>query len=203
MEVKKVFSKNRIKLGQFFMAMLGIAILFTGSLWEENGIAGGALFLLGAILSATATVGRMWCSVYISGYKKDVLITTGPYSMSRNPLYFFSLLGAVGVGLATRTLAVPAIIFIAFMLYYPVVISREEERLTKIHGEDFRNFKKRVPMFFPSFSLFHEPEEYTIKPKFLRGRFSDSLWFVIMIGILALIESLHRHGIVPVYFKLY
>ncbi|MBI5410004.1 MAG: isoprenylcysteine carboxylmethyltransferase family protein [Nitrospirae bacterium] len=203
MEVDKLFAVMRIRLGQLFMAGLGVVILFTGSRWSENGIAGGVLFLVGATLAGLATVGRMWCSVYISGYKKDTLVTTGPYSMCRNPLYFFSLLGAVGVGLATRTLTIPAIIFIAFAVYYPVVIRREEQRLLGIHGKRFEEYCKKVPRFIPSFSSFTEPEEYVIKPKFLRGRFSDSLWFVWLIGIIALIESLHGHGIAPVYFKLY
>jgi protein-S-isoprenylcysteine O-methyltransferase Ste14 len=203
MEVKKALAKNRIKLGQIFMAALGIAILFTESRWEEKGVTGGVLFLLGAVLAGIATVGRMWCSVYISGYKKDVLVTTGPYSMCRNPLYFFSLLGSVGVGLATKTLSVPSIIFVLFMVYYPFVIRREEERLTRIHGKRFEEYCGRVPRFFPSFSLYEEPEEYAIKPGFLRGRFLDSLWFVWLIGILGLIETLHRHDIIPVYFRLY
>jgi protein-S-isoprenylcysteine O-methyltransferase Ste14 len=203
MEIKKILAKKRIKLGQLFMAGLGVLILFTGSRWEEKGPVGGMLFLLGAVLAGIATVGRMWCSVYISGYKKDVLVTTGPYSMCRNPLYFFSLLGAVGVGLATKTLSIPFVIFVLFAVYYPFVIRREEERLTGLHGKRFEEYCSRVPRFIPSFSLSGEPEEYTIKPGYLRGRFLDSLWFVWLIGILGLIESLHRHDIIPVYFKLY
>jgi len=203
MEVKKALAKNRVKLGQLFMAALGIAILFTESRWEEKGVTGGILFLFGAVLAGIATVGRMWCSVYISGYKKEVLVTTGPYSMCRNPLYFFSLLGAVGVGLATKTFSVPFVVFVLFMFYYPFVIRREEERLTRIHGRHFEEYRRRVPRFLPSFSLYKEPEEYTIKPGFLRGRFLDSLWFVWLIGMLGLIETLHRHNIIPVYFRLY
>jgi protein-S-isoprenylcysteine O-methyltransferase Ste14 len=203
MEVKKALAKNRIKLGQLFMAALGIAILFTDSRWEQTGVTGGALFLLGALLAGIATVGRMWCSVYISGYKKEVLVTTGPYSMCRNPLYFFSLLGAVGVGLATKTISVPFVIFVLFMVYYPFVIRREEERLTRLHGVRFEEYRRKVPRFFASFSLYKEPEEYVIKPEFLRGRFLDSLWFVWLIGVLGLIETLHRHNIIPVYFRLY
>ncbi|RJQ18455.1 MAG: isoprenylcysteine carboxylmethyltransferase family protein [Nitrospiraceae bacterium] len=200
---KSIFLKKRIILSQFFMAGLGALILFGGSYWEEKNFIGGLLFFAGAVLASIATVGRMWCSIYISGYKKDLLITTGPYSMCRNPLYFFSLLGAVGVGVATKTLSIPAVIFIAFAIYYPFVIRREERRLTGLHGEAFERYRKKTPGFVPSFSSYNEPEEYTIKPKFLRGRFIDSLWFAGMIGALGLIEALHRHGVIPTFFKLY
>jgi protein-S-isoprenylcysteine O-methyltransferase Ste14 len=203
MEVDKVLAKWRIRLGQLFILGFAAVILFTGSYWEENNIVGGILFLIGTILASIAAVGRMWCSVYISGYKKDLLVTTGPYSMCRNPLYFFSLTGAVGVGLATKTFLIPFIIFILFAVYYPLVIRREEARLTRIHKNDFEDYREKTPRFIPSFSNFEEPEEYTIKPGFLRGRFTDSLWFVWLIGILALVESLHRHGVVPVYYRLY
>ncbi len=203
METNKALAKWRVRLGQFVILCLGIVILFTGSYWEDNSVVGGVLFLIGAILAGIATVGRMWCSVYISGYKKNLLVTTGPYSICRNPLYFFSLMGAVGVGLATKTFAIPLIIFILFALYYPFVIRREEKRLAGIHHEAFENYRRKTPRFIPSLLNFGEPEEYTIKPGFLRGRFTDSLWFMWLIGLLALVESLHRHSIVPVYWKLY
>lgn len=203
MGTNKALAKGRVKAGQFFIVVIGVLLLFTDSRWEENSSAGGGLFLVGAILAGVATVGRMWCSVYISGYKKDSLVTTGPYSMCRNPLYLFSLIGAVGVGLATKTITIPIIVFLLFAVYYPVVIKREEKRLTGIHGRNFEEYRKRVPRFIPSFSSFREPEEYTIKPGFLRKRFTDSLWFVWLIGLIALTEALRRHGVVPVYFRLY
>jgi len=201
--IKYLFLDNRMLLSKFFMAGLGAVILFAGSCWEENAFIGGILFMLGTVLAGISAVGRMWCSVYISGYKRKSLVTTGPYSMCRNPLYLFSLLGATGVGLATKTFSVPLTIFILFSVYYPLVIRREEKDLTERHGEAFREYCKRVPAFIPSFSLLEEPEEYTIRPEFLRKRFIDSLWFVWLVGLIALIEELHRHDIIPVYFRLY
>jgi len=184
------------------MVMVGIIVLFTNSKWE-NTIISDILFLIGICLVGIATIGRLWCSVYISGYKIRNLITTGPYSICRNPLYFFSLLGSVGVGLATETLTIPVIISIAFALYYPHVIKKEEERLLTVHGDKFKNYCKKIPKFIPSFSSYVEPEEYTIKPQILRKRFFDSLWFVWIVGILEIIEALHEHDIIPIFFNLY
>lgn len=200
---KSIFLKKRIFLSQFLIVVLGAGMLLTGSYWEERGYIGGILFFAGAILAGIAAVGRLWCSIYISGYKKDTLITTGPYSICRNPLYLFSLIGAVGVGLATRTITVPVSVCVLFFMYYPFVIKREEGRLKGLHGGEFMRYCEATPRFFPRISSYREPEEYTIKPAFLRGRFLDSLWFVWLTGLLGLVDSLHHHGIVPVYLWLY
>ena len=71
-----------------------VAILFflftTQSVWEtRNEKVTFFLFLAGMILVGIASLGRMWCSLYIAGYKDDKLVTDGPYSLCRNPLYFF------------------------------------------------------------------------------------------------------------------
>jgi len=40
-----------------------------------------------------AIVGRAWCSLYIGGRKKAEIVSRGPYSITRNPLYVFSFFG--------------------------------------------------------------------------------------------------------------
>ena len=44
----------------------------------------------GVILILVCIVGRTWCTLYIGGNKKRELITAGPYSVVRNPLYVFT-----------------------------------------------------------------------------------------------------------------
>ena len=161
------------------------------------------LFLIGITMAGMATVGRLWCSLYICGYKTNKLISVGPYSLCRNPLYFFSLLGGIGVGLATETLTVTLLILAAFLLYYPFMIRAEEKKLRKIHGDEFDRYVKNTPRFWPSFALLNEPEEYTVRPKLLRKRVFDALWFIWLIGILEIIEALHECNIIPILFKLY
>jgi protein-S-isoprenylcysteine O-methyltransferase Ste14 len=96
------------------------------------------LFLSGIVLVGVATVGRLWCSLYISGYKCAELISTGPYSMSRHPLCFFSFIGFVGVGLATETVTLALVMVCFFLLCYPVVIAQEESELSLRFGDTAR-----------------------------------------------------------------
>ena len=155
------------------------------------------------MLIGVATIGRLWCLLYISGYKTNTLICLGPYSACRNPLYFFSCIGGAGVGLASETLMLPGIILIGFALYYPLVIRAEERKLHNFHGKDFEDYMKVTPRFFPVFRAFKEPQEYTVRPKAFRKGLFDALWFVWLVGILELIEAFHEYDTLPILLKLY
>ena len=62
----------------------------------------------GSVLACVA--GRMWSILYVGSKKNSELVTSGPYSITRNPLYFFSTFGAVGIGLIHGS------VFVAFAL---------------------------------------------------------------------------------------
>ncbi|MBN2182647.1 MAG: isoprenylcysteine carboxylmethyltransferase family protein [Sedimentisphaerales bacterium] len=200
---EKVFRKWRITLSRIFVATLAILVFISTSKWENIGVISTILFLLGAVLIGIATVGRLWCSLYISGYKSKTLITTGPYSMCRNPLYFFSLIGGLGAGLTTETFTIPLLILIGFAIYYPYVIKREHRRLSLLHADRYQQYCDKIPCFIPSIAQFKEPEEYTVKPKIFRKNLFDALCFIWIVGIIELVEGLHEAQIIPVLFSIY
>ena len=196
--------KLRISISQLFAGLLVVLICLSSSRWEDKApFVTTALFLLGAVLVGIATLGRLWCSVYIAGYKTDHLVTQGPYSMCRNPLYFFSLLGALGVGLTSETLFIPFLILIAFVLYYPLVIKSEEAELIGLHKREFEIYLKGAPKIFPKLSLLNEPEEYTVKPIVFKRHMFHAFWFIWFLGIIEIIEELHELNVLPVLFKTY
>lgn len=196
--------KLRLHVSQIFAVILAFILFLSESAWEVKiPFVTTILFTLGIFLVGIASLGRLWCSLYIAGYKKASLITEGPYSMCRNPLYFFSLLGALGVGFASETLLVPAIILVAFTVYYPFVIKSEEVELRKLHGEEFAAYFENVPRFFPNISMLKEPEKYIVNPVTFKRHMFDALWFIWLVGILEMIEELHELNIMPVIFKIY
>ena len=76
--------------------------------------------------------------------KPAVLIQSGPFKISRNPMYLGMTLLLIGAGviLGTVTSFAGAILFIAAMHF--VFIPQEEKNLQETFGEEFDAYKKKV-----------------------------------------------------------
>lgn len=196
--------RMRIVISRVFAALIFVLICTAESYWNTFLHPLTTVMIITAIvLVIIASVGRLWCSLYIAGYKTSHLVTQGPYSMCRNPLYFFSFLGAMGVGLATETFLIPLLILTAFWVYYPLVIKGEEQVLKKRHKESFEQYEKQVPRFFPKLSLLTEPASYQVNPMIFKKHILDVIWFGLSLGILEIIEECHRLHLFPSIFKIY
>jgi protein-S-isoprenylcysteine O-methyltransferase Ste14 len=196
--------RTRLYATRIFAAVLLAFLFVSDSEWEENcPLVSTILFSVGCFLTGVASLGRLWCSVYIAGRKTKQLVVQGPYSICRNPLYFFSMLGGIGVGLASETLTFPVILLVAFAFYYPFVIRYEEQNLRNQFGQLYDDYVRQTPPFWPKWSLLNEPEEYNLNPRVFRKHLFSALWFIWMIGIIELIEEMHDLQFVPGYFHLY
>jgi protein-S-isoprenylcysteine O-methyltransferase Ste14 len=194
----------RLPASRAFSVLLIALILLTKSGWDQKAPTVDALlFAMGITLVAIGSIGRLWCSLYIAGYKTYTLIDLGPYSVSRHPLYFFSLIGAIGVGFATETITIPAILAIAFPLAYWPVMQSEEKKLLKLHPEAYSSYMKRVPKIFPKWSLLSEPDEYVVNPRLFKKHIFSALWFIWLTGIMEIIEVLRELSVLPVLYQLY
>lgn len=136
------------------------------------------LELAGFGLLIVAALGRLWCLSYIAGMKNEVLVTEGPYSVVRNPLYIFSFIGAVGFGFAVEHPVLAALFAGAFVVFYPSVVRHEEEALTQAFGERFARYCNATPRWLPRWSNFHEPESWNIDPRRFRAGLLDAMWFL-------------------------
>ena len=196
--------KYRIIISRIAVGIIVLFLFTTQNLWLiKNEIITWFLFLTGVIFVGIASLGRMWCSLYIAGYKNDKLVTAGPYSISRNPLYFFSMIGVVGIGLATKTFTFPIIFILLFALYYPFVIKSEEERLNALFGVAFEEYKKKVPVFFPRFSIYSEPIDYMVKPAVFRVHMFSAIWFIVIVGLLEVIQGMKDIGLLVDFIPIY
>jgi protein-S-isoprenylcysteine O-methyltransferase Ste14 len=103
--------------------------------------------LAGAVISALGLIVRGAAAGHLRKYEE--LCATGPYSRSRNPLYFGSLLLAVGFIVAGRSWWAGAIVSAYFALFYYAVMRNEESDLRARYGRAFDEYAARVPLFFP------------------------------------------------------
>lgn len=187
--MKKTFVerfRRRISLlaGLLFLAM----ITFSGTRFEATPLYEG-LVIPALLLVAIGTIGRLWCTTHIGGLKNKELVTDGPYSLWRNPLYVFSLVGYVGILLATRLLLLVPVGILLFLIYYHFVIGSEERRLREIFGAAFDEYCTRVKVVVPALTNYWSRESFDMNPKFYRRAMADAAMFWL---VLAVIELLHR-----------
>ncbi|MCP9802830.1 isoprenylcysteine carboxylmethyltransferase family protein [Cyanobium sp. T1G-Tous] len=195
---KTWWEHQRTGLSKLVAALAFIVVALTQSHWElEHENVGSFLFSTGLGLAAIGATGRIWCSFFISGRKDGELVTEGPYSISRNPLYVFSCIGLVGVGLSTETLTYPLLFLVIFGLYYPGIMAREERRLEELFGESFRQYRQRVPRFWPNRGLYSEPASWSSNPRLFRRHILSDIWFVWIAAIIELVEGLRNVGLLP------
>lgn len=198
------YQQIRILSTQIAAGLLVVLLAVSSSHWELHySLISGILFLVGCVLVGIASLGRLWCSLYIAGHKTTSLVVEGPYSVCRNPLYFFSLLGGMGIGFATETITIPIAILVLFALYYPHVIRLEEDKLRSRYGADYESYFQNVPRFWPKWALLHEPEEYTVNPRIFKRHILSALWFIWLVGILEMIEMLHELEVLKDHFYIY
>lgn len=185
------------------MALVSLVVV-TKSAWPEAGLMSGTLLLMGISLALIGCVGRIWCSLYIDGFKTRQLVSCGPYSICRNPLYFFSAIGAVGVALGTATFLIPAIVAVCFSVYYRMIIRAEERRLNELYGVVFEEYCASVPAFFPKISLFRTPETYVIHTRSVGRSMLHAMWFVWFTMLAHLLFQLQqRTAILPNWLNSY
>ena len=125
------------------LLLLALSLVFhkTDGGWAAYG-AGIGLVALGEIV-------RFWSAGYIS--KDAVIATGGPYAHVRNPLYFGSLLLAVGYGLVSGLGVWGVLLTVAlFLVFHLAAIFYEEKFLTSKFGTPYLDYKQRVPRLLPS-----------------------------------------------------
>ena len=124
-KIEKFAASNRILISRLlFFIILFFQLFSTHNL--ESTLYHFLLEAAGLLLIVAAVFGRFWAGLYIYGYKNDRIVTKGPYSIVRNPLYFFSFLGALGISISSKNLIVFALIMGFFIIYYPWVVLNVE-----------------------------------------------------------------------------
>ena len=126
-----------------------VATYFYGQ-WTAAGFITGFLFLL------LGEIVRFWAAGYIR--KDNAIATTGPYALVRNPLYFGSLLLAVGYLLISGLSWIAWLVVISlFLLFHLAAILFEETYLKGEFGEPYLTYLKQVPRLLPRLIPVHAP----------------------------------------------
>jgi len=143
---------------------------------------------IGLVAIVLSIVGRAWCSLYIGGRKKSEIVDRGPYSISRNPLYMFSYIGAFGIGAQSGGVTIGFAFVLAAMAVFYMTVKREEAYLEREFGAVYAAYKARTPRFWPRLSLWRDEEQLTIRPALFVTTILDGLIFLLAIPVFELID---------------
>jgi protein-S-isoprenylcysteine O-methyltransferase Ste14 len=152
----------------FFLAIpYGLSVvtkIFHGAAWNHIPLDPSVLLSLSVLFGIGGLFFVLWSNLALllkgKGGATDVfnvaisprtkhLVVTGPYRYTRNPMVFgaFSSYGALALYWnSLPTLALVAAFFVTMRYYLKVT---EEKRLLKDFGQEYEEYRKRVPMIIP------------------------------------------------------
>ncbi|WFP63547.1 MULTISPECIES: isoprenylcysteine carboxylmethyltransferase family protein [unclassified Mesorhizobium] len=184
------------------IVVLFAALLFGQSTFPPDTPMHESIEMFGVLLIFLGVVGRLWSTLYIGGRKSSEVVTGGPYSITRNPLYLFSTVAAAGVGAQIGSFS--GIILFALLCAgaFHIVILREERYLKEVLGAPYKAYLAKVPRFFPNLSLYQEGDTGSFKPRLLLNTLLDGLVFLVALPAFELIDGAQQSGVLPVWFTL-
>lgn len=190
-------STPRLRLTVAVLAGVLLLVAVSDRRWAQ-GLSGQFLQLAGFACIACAALGRVWTSVFIAGSKDRHIVRTGPYSLVRHPLYALSLLAMLGVGLATRSLSISAVLLVLFVAIYFHAARAEDAYLADAHPEAFETYRRAVPAFFlPRGPGERLPATLEVHPRVLWKAFVDAGSLLGYYALLCAADALQRSGVTP------
>ncbi len=184
--------KKRIKIQGFliFLSVISVALFYRHLLRQDKGelfdIATIALVFFGYMLRIAAR-----------GNKQDLnpdgksLVTSGPYSLIRNPMYFGTFIIGLGVIFFIFQWWVSFLFILIYLSIYIPEIKQEEIKLSAFFGEKFRDYCKITPRFFPSISALFRPglmQDLRIKSRWVKSEISSFIWLAAICLSVKLLE---------------
>jgi len=120
------------------------------------------LILIGGVIAGFGLLIRAAAAGHL--HKDEQLATTGPYAITRNPLYLGSAILAAGFMVAGYSWCAGLVVALYFAVFYTAVIRNEEADLRKRFGAAFDAYSVRVPAFLPWFSARQQDEPQSELP---------------------------------------
>lgn len=199
----KALNRTRIRDTKLILLLSFVLIVSTRPVIAIDSVLHELFDMVGELLVAVCVVGRVYCTAFLGGHKNQTLISSGPFSVSRNPLYFCSFVGICGIALMSNRLVLIALIPILFSVVYLALIAREEATLQRLFGVDYATYCAATPRFWPRFAPFQAPDEMVVSPKLLWNAVKDGLLWFLVLPMFELIEYAQRAAIIRPWFTLY
>jgi protein-S-isoprenylcysteine O-methyltransferase Ste14 len=184
------------------ITLAGAALFVATSRWPKGGLVHEAIEWNGIVLIGIGVAGRTWCSLYIGGRKNFELVQDGPYSLARNPLYVFSIIGSAGAGAQMGSVAAALAYGVATWAIFLWMAKLEEAAMMQNFGDAFRLYGAKVPRFWPRFSGYHSRRSLEVYPHKVVITFFDASLFWVAVPVMEAFDYLHAGGFLPTLLRL-
>jgi protein-S-isoprenylcysteine O-methyltransferase Ste14 len=191
----------RIRILQLGAVLFLVSFMTMNPAFSQDG--SSRIEYLGVCLVLFCVAGRTWSILYIGDKKNRELVTVGPYSMTRNPLYFFSMVGVLGIGLFIGSVVLALLLAVLVYLVLITTAGSEAAYLEEVFGQRYRDYAQRTPGFWPKPSLYQDVNQVSFSPAALKRTFRDGMIFIAALPVIELLEIVKENHFVPVLFDLF
>lgn len=146
----------------------------------------GTSLIAGFLMAGLGESIRFWGVSYAGSETRTTgavggtqLVTSGPYSYVRNPLYVGNILMYVGIGVMSNALMpyLPLVALAYFVFQYSGIVSLEEEYLARTFP-NWEEYKANVGRFVPRMKAFDTGDK--LQPDFPRAIRSERSTFIAL-----------------------
>jgi len=154
-------------------------------------------FILGIVLVILGELTRLWGVSYAGSETRTTgtvgatyLVTSGPFSHVRNPLYLGNMIMYFGFGIISNSLVLALIGLLYFLFQYSLIVSLEEESLFKKFLDEYIEYYSEVPRFIPRIKKYKSEASHQIEIDWKKGIKSEKrtlqaiFLVIILLGII-------------------
>ena len=156
---EKKAARERFMVFLNFVGMVGIPFVYILTTWldmfailiPEIVRLFGIIFCIVGLIFLTwihRSLGKHWSMMLTLG-EEHKLVTTGPYSRIRHPMYTFFYILVISTALISANLFVGIFGISAWTALYLVRINDEEAMLLEEFGEEYRGYMEQTGRLFP------------------------------------------------------
>jgi protein-S-isoprenylcysteine O-methyltransferase Ste14 len=193
--------RSRVKLLRLAFGCLVLLAMFWGPSANMSALADFACRWVGYLLLMAGLGLRLWSILYVGQRKSHELITTGPYSLCRNPLYAGTVLLTIGAALSFENFAMCLFALAAVIPIHIAVVLAEEKHLRDLFGQEYVSYARLTPRFWFRVSAYKSAMEISISVKVLRRAVIDAIGVLLIPPLADMVDVLQDHGVLPVLWR--
>jgi len=174
-------TEKLIKYRSFIGFLCLVAILWLATPSSRSIFIGFLLMMAGMFF-------RAWASGYIN--KDRELATQGPYSLTRNPLYFGSLILGSGIAVASNNRITYLIFAVYYITFFTFLIAVERNRMRNRFGRQYEEWARGANLFFPKLKKI-ENSDFNIA-FYMKNREYRVLFFSLFVTAVLIVKFLKK-----------